>query len=256
MNHLSATFPDPRGHRLRYQYWEDSSAGYGRVALFLHGLGRHSDGFAPVAPSFAAARYKVYALDFPGFGSSPGPRGEGGVVALADAVEALCRRIESSEGRREIDLVAHSLGAIAALLFLKRYPARNLRLAVASPLLFGVPMAAKDETFSAEEGAASLPLDAALPGAFAAELDETAKSLLSDPAFLEGREAAFFVGEADPLVPLDRLARAVDSLPLRSKKVVSFPRERHDLFAGKKADRVAGSIISWFDEARSARAAP
>src|SRR5208337_2094848 len=90
-------------------------------------------------PAFVGARYKVVAPDFAGFGASPGERGAGGALAMADAIEALCRRIESAEGAREIAIVALSMGAIAALLFLKRYPARRIRLAAVSPLLDGHP---------------------------------------------------------------------------------------------------------------------
>ncbi len=258
MNHLSSTFPDPKGTRLRYQCWEESSKGYGRIALLLHGLGRHSGSFPSLVPQLVAARYKVYAFDFPGFGASPGERGAGGAVAMADAVEALYRRIESMEGAREIDLVAHSMGVVAALLFLKRYPARRPDLAAVAPLLFGTPMDARPEAFHEPgEGPAATEAapDASIPAAFAADLDATAKDLLADPGFLEGRKAAFFVGESDPLVPLDRLERAVEGLPLGRKRVVSLPRERHDPFGGRKAERLGSALIAWFDETESGRPA-
>jgi alpha-beta hydrolase superfamily lysophospholipase len=251
VNHLNSFFPDPKGTRLRYQYWEDSSKGYNRVALILHGLGRDSGSYPSLVPALVEARYKVYAFDFAGFGSSPGERGAGGTVAMADAVESLCRRIESTEGAREIDLVAHSMGAVAALLFLKRYPARRARLAALAPLLFGAPMDARLEAFSEAEAAGGLAekaFNAAIPNAFAADLDAAAKALVSDPSFLEGRKAAFFVGESDPLVPLARIRE--------EKRLVSFPRERHDPLAGKRAAEVAKAMIAWFDETRFEHPAP
>lgn len=140
MNHLSAFFPDPKGARLHYQYWEESSKGYDRIALVLHGLGCHSGSYPNLLPPFLAARYKVVAPDFAGFGESPGERGSGGVLAMADAIEALYRRIEATEGGREIAIVSHSIGAIAALLFIKRYPARRVRLVAIAPTLYGVPV--------------------------------------------------------------------------------------------------------------------
>ena len=72
MNHLSSFFPDPKGARLHYQYWEDSSKGYDRVGLVLHGLGYHSGSYPELVPAFVSARYKVIAPDFAGFGASPG----------------------------------------------------------------------------------------------------------------------------------------------------------------------------------------
>ena len=255
MNHLSSFFPDPKGARLHYQYWEDSSKGYDRVAVVLHGLGCHSGSYPALVPAFVAARYKVVAPDFAGFGASPGERGLGGTLAMADAIEALCRRIESAEGAREIEIVAHSMGAVAALLFLKRYPARRIRLAVVSPLLFGIPVDASPETLAEDEAHKKRISDdprhaASMPTALAADLDKTAKELLADPSFLEGRKAAFFVGEDDPLVPFEQLKESVGKLPLKSPHFVTFPRERHDPIGGKRGDKAIAAILSWLDETR------
>ena len=255
MNHLSSFFPDPKGARLHYQYWEDSSKGYDKVALVLHGLGYHSGSYPALLPAFVGARYKVVAPDFAGFGASPGERGTGGAVAMADAIETLCRRIESAEGSREIAIVAHSMGAVAALLFLKRYPARRIRLAVVSPLLFGVPVDASPEALASEEAHKKRISEdpryaASMPNALAADLDKTAKELLADTSFLEGRKAAFFVGEDDPLVPLDRLKESIGTFGLKDARLTTFPRERHDPFGGKHGDLVAQAILSWLDETK------
>jgi pimeloyl-ACP methyl ester carboxylesterase len=255
VNHLSSFFPDPKGARLHFQYWEDSSKGYDRVALVLHGLGYHSGSYPALVPAFVNARYKVVAPDFAGFGASPGERGAGGALAMADSIEALCRRIESAEGAREIEIVAHSMGAVAALLFLKRYPARRTRLAIVSPLLYGIPVEASPEALAEDEEhrkriAGDPRYAASMPNALAADLDKTAKELLADPAFLEGRKAAFFVGEDDPLVPFDRLKETVGTFPLGTTKVASFPRERHDPIGGTRGGQVIAAILSWFDETR------
>ncbi len=261
MNHLSSFFPDPKGTRLHYQYWEDSSKGYDKVALILHGLGYHSGSYASMVPAFVAQRYKVVAPDFAGFGASPGERGSGGVLAMADAIEALYRRIESTEGAREIDIVAHSMGAVAAFLFLKRYPARRTRIAAVAPLLFGVPVDASAEALAEDdehkEWIGKDPLFApSIPNAFAADLDKVAKELLTDPGFLEGRKAAFFVGESDPLVPFDKLRETMEALPLKERRFASFPRERHDPLGGKRGESVRAAILAWFDETRFEYRAP
>jgi alpha-beta hydrolase superfamily lysophospholipase len=225
------------------------------VALLLHGLGYHSGSYPALLPAFVGARYKVVALDFAGFGASPGERGAGGALAMADAIETLCRRIEAAEGTREISIVAHSMGAVAALLFLKRYPARRIRFAAVSPLLFGVPVDASPEALAEDEEhkkkiAEDPRYAASMPNSLAADLDRTAKELLGDPSFLEGRKAAFFVGEDDPLVPLQRLKESVAALPLKEARVTSFPRERHDPIGGRRGDQVAAAILSWLDETK------
>jgi len=248
VNHLSSFFPDPRGRRLRYQYWEPGAKAYSRVALLLHGPARHSGSYPRLLPPLLGAGFKVYALDFAGFGASPGERGAGGLLAMADAVEALCRRIESAELGREIGIVAHSMGAVAALLFLKRYPSRRAGLAALSPLLFGA---------QAEAGPAAAELSgSALPPALAEELGRVAGELLAEPSFLEGRSAAFLVGEEDPLVPRARLEAAVAALPLDPKRILAFPGARHDLLGGEAAEEVAGALIAWFDETKAERPAP
>ena len=261
MNHLSSFFPDPKGMRLHYQSWEASSKSYNKVALVLHGLGCHSGSYPTLVPALVKDNFKVYALDFAGFGASPGQRGAGGTLAMADAIEALCRRIESAEGAREIHLVAHSMGAVAALLFLKRYPARRTRLAAVAPLLFGVPVDATPEALAEDEAhrerlAGDKAFAASIPNALASDLDSAAKALLADPSFLEGRKAVFLVGESDPLVPYDRLKTASEALPLKERRFASFPRERHDPLGGKRGDAVAAAIIAWFSETKFEHKAP
>lgn len=255
MNHLSSFFPDPKGARVHYQYWEDSSKGYDRIAVVLHGLGYHSGAYPALIPGLVAARYKVVAPDFAGFGASPGERGAGGALAMADAIEALCRRIEAAEGAREIEIIAHSMGAVAALLFLKRYPARRIRIAIVSPVFFGVPVEAAPEALAVDEAhrkriAEDPRYAASMPNALAADLDRTVKELLADPSFLEGRKAAFFVGEDDPLVPFEELKALVGKLPLVSPKFSSYPREKHDPIGGKRGGQVIAAIMAWFDETR------
>jgi len=253
VNHVSSSFPDPKGTRLRYQYWEDSAKSYDKIALLLHGIGCHSGSYPLVASEMTKSRYKVVAPDFAGFGASPGERGLGGAVAMADAIEALCRRIEAVEGAREIVLVAHSMGAIAAFLFLKRYPARSLRVAAVAPLFFGVPVDASPELLAEdEEHRARIAADPrfaySMPSKLAADLDRNVKDMLGDPGFLEGRKAAFFVGEADPLVPFERLKETAASLPLKNFRFTSFPRERHDPLGGKRGGQVVDAIKAWIDE--------
>jgi alpha-beta hydrolase superfamily lysophospholipase len=255
VNHLSSFFSDSRGARLRYQYWEDTSKGYDRIALLLHGLGCHSGSYPSLVPAFVAARYKVVAMDFAGFGESPGERGAGGALAMADDVETLVRRIESAEGAREIEIIAHSLGAIAAFLFLKRYPARRSRVAAVAPLLYGVPVDVAPETLAEDEAlrarfAADPRFASSIPASLAGDLDSAAKGLLADPSFMEGRKAGFFVGESDDLVPFERLKETVAGLPLASSSFVSFPRERHEITGGKYGDQAIAAIRAWFDETR------
>ena len=191
MNHLSSFFPDPKGARLHYQYWEDSSKGYDKVALLLHGLGYHSGSYPALVPAFVGARYKVVAPDFAGFGASPGERGAGGTLAMADAIETLCRRIEAAEGtqgdlhrrpfhgRRRGPLVPQALS---------RAP-NQIRRGLPSPLRSACRRFARSSRRGrgAQKKIAEDPRYAAsMPNSLAADLDRTAKELLAR-SLLPGR---------------------------------------------------------------------
>ena len=228
MNHVSSFFPDQRGTRLHFQYWEDSSKGYDRVAILLHGASGDSGSYARLVPAFVAARFKLIALDFEGFGHSPAAAGQVGLTAMADSVESLYRRVEAAERGREIVLVGDSMGAVAALLFLKRHPARRTRLALVAPLVFGAPAGG-----------------AGLSERMAEEVRRVGAELMADPAFLEGRQASFFVGEADEFVPHTDLARLVAELPLAEGGLSTFPEADHHALSGEAAEKMVATILSW-----------
>jgi len=252
MNHLSGSFPDFGGARLHYQYWEDSSGGYDKIAILLHGIGCHSGSYPELTAALVAGRMKVFALDFAGFGASLGERGSGGARAMADAVEVFLRRIESAEGGRECAIVAHSMGAVASLLFLKRYPARMVRLVLVAPLLFGAPaLVLPGELRVGEASATAIPADPLaaqeLPAALREELDSVAE-LLADPSFLAEREIATFVGESDPFVPADALRGAAGTWPVKRGGFASYPRAMHDPVGGESGTRVISDILAWLGE--------
>ena len=139
------------------------------------------------------------------------------------------------------------MGAVAALLFLKRYPARRIRLAVVSPLLFGVPSTPRPRrsprTRPRRIDRRGPRYASSMPNAFAADLDKTAKELLADPSFLEGRKAAFFVGRGRSAGAFRSAQGVGRALPLAAPASPAFPRERHDPIGGKRGDQV--SQRSW-----------
>ncbi|MDP3180179.1 MAG: alpha/beta fold hydrolase [Spirochaetaceae bacterium] len=253
MNHLSGFFPDFGGSRLHYQYWEDSSRGYDKIAILLHGIGCHSGSYPELTAALVAGRMKVFALDFAGFGASLGERGSGGARAMADAVEVFLRRIESAEGSRDCAIVAHSMGAVASLLFLKRYPARKVRLVLVAPLLFGTPaIVLPGDLNEGEPTASKIAADRLaaqdFPAALRADIDSAAGDLLADPSFLAERQVATLVGESDPFVPVDALRGAAGTWPVKRGGFVSYPRARHDLVGGESGSLVISDILAWLGE--------
>lgn len=108
-------------------------AGSGPAVLLLHGLNMGWGQWYPNISEFAK-HFKVYAIDFPGSGSSSSidPHKSDLEKCLVDTVDAFVAR----KNLRQIHVVAHSLGGWVALkLALKEKPYLD-RLVLVSPLGF------------------------------------------------------------------------------------------------------------------------
>ncbi|MDR2525808.1 MAG: alpha/beta hydrolase [Oscillospiraceae bacterium] len=79
--------------------------GRGDAILLLHGWGASAGLYAPLQQRLAK-KYRVLALDFPGFGQSPEPPGAWDVDAYADFVLAFLARLQIES----CALVGHSFG--------------------------------------------------------------------------------------------------------------------------------------------------
>jgi alpha/beta hydrolase fold len=130
---LAATSGASEPGRLRFRSIRTSrgrisimEAGTGSPVLALHGLGGTKGSFLPTVAALAG-RYRVIALDLPGFGDSDKPIGAASdprffasaALGLLDAL-ALDRA----------DVIGNSLGGRVALELALRYPARVGRLAL------------------------------------------------------------------------------------------------------------------------------
>jgi pyruvate dehydrogenase E2 component (dihydrolipoamide acetyltransferase) len=104
----------------------------GAVVLLVHGYGgdRNSWLFLQVP---LAARYRVYALDLPGHGTSSKDVGDGSIGVLAGAVAGVLDAI----GAGRAHLVGHSLGGAAAAAAAARDPGRVSSLTLIAPAGFG-----------------------------------------------------------------------------------------------------------------------
>ena len=116
--------PEPRHHfveanRLRHHLVE--WAGTGPVVLLCHGFLEHARVWDYVAPRLVAAGLHPFALDWRGHGDSEWV-GRGGYYHFADYVADLAGVVDWLGGR--VALVAHSMGAAAALLYAGTEPER------------------------------------------------------------------------------------------------------------------------------------
>jgi pimeloyl-ACP methyl ester carboxylesterase len=111
------------------------------TAIFVHGAANDHGVFALQSRYFAWHGMNVLAVDTPGHGRSQGDPLPS-VEALADWLHQLIETVPV----RDVRLVGHSLGALAALECAARYPDRVARLALLGPAL---PMTVSDDLLAA-----------------------------------------------------------------------------------------------------------
>jgi pimeloyl-ACP methyl ester carboxylesterase len=111
-------------NRLRHHLLEWGETG--PTVLLLHGFLEHGHVWDFVAPRLAAAGFRVLALDWRGHGDSDWI-GAGGYYHFPDYVADLAGIVRALGGR--VALVAHSMGAGAAMLYAGTEPSRVTALA-------------------------------------------------------------------------------------------------------------------------------
>jgi alpha-beta hydrolase superfamily lysophospholipase len=123
-----------RGLRLPGRVWA-AERPRGLIAA-IHGLGEHSGRYAALASDLVAARFTVVAVDLPGHGDAPGPRGDiPSWAAVRDlAVPALFGVLrESGPAGLPHLLFGHSMGGVMALDYALQHPKSLLAVAVSAP---------------------------------------------------------------------------------------------------------------------------
>jgi pyruvate dehydrogenase E2 component (dihydrolipoyllysine-residue acetyltransferase) len=104
----------------------------GDVVLLVHGYGGDRNSWLFLQEPLAA-RYRVYALDLPGHGTSAKDVGDGTPGLLADAVTGVLDAL----GAERAHLVGHSMGGAVALAVAARDPGRIASLTLIAPSGFG-----------------------------------------------------------------------------------------------------------------------
>jgi acylglycerol lipase len=116
------------------QHWQSWTAATTRgVVVLVHGVHEHGGRYAHVAERLAGAGYSTFAVDHPGHGRSPGPRGNvGSLTAAADGVGHLVEVAADLHPDVPVVVYGHSLGGLIALQYLTGTPSGRIRGAVLS----------------------------------------------------------------------------------------------------------------------------
>jgi pyruvate dehydrogenase E2 component (dihydrolipoamide acetyltransferase) len=104
----------------------------GDVILLVHGYGGDQNSWLFLQEPLAA-KYRVYALDLPGHGTSAKDVGDGTLGVLADAVTGVLDAL----GADRAHLVGHSMGGAVTLAVAARDPRRIASLTLIAPTGFG-----------------------------------------------------------------------------------------------------------------------
>lgn len=119
------TFTGWKNQPLAFRHWSAQGERHG-VVVMVHGIGGHSGLFEPVASTLTRQGYALYALDLPGHGHSPGPRGW---IPRWDAFRLSLARfldqVEAEVGCTPTFLLGHSLGGTVVLDLLLSDPSRR-----------------------------------------------------------------------------------------------------------------------------------
>ena len=93
------------------------SEGEGDVILIMHGWEANIPAMLPVH-NILKDKFKVYTIDFPGFGESPEPPETWGVYEYADYIKKFIDRLNIDK----ITLIGHSFGGRISIILANKYP--------------------------------------------------------------------------------------------------------------------------------------
>src|SRR5262245_7772050 len=104
----------------------------------VHGLGDHGGRYAALASDLVRARFTVVALDLPGHGEAPGPRGDmASWTAVRDRIVPLLFTASRGLPGQPLELphvlLGHSLGGVMALDFALAHPREILAVVASAP---------------------------------------------------------------------------------------------------------------------------
>jgi alpha-beta hydrolase superfamily lysophospholipase/thiol-disulfide isomerase/thioredoxin len=275
-------------NELYFQAWQlEQAADEKRVVLLLHDFGAHSSHWQPVVDYLYRRRFTLYAADLAAHGRSSGLRGSiSSLAELADDVVALARRARRDEGVKEVLIVGHGLGALAALKAAAVAPRGIVGVVGIAPLLGGaaplggaasiwgaalgdvmaavypdflVDRTVRDEQLLAGKTglAAQLAADrwahSQISAGAARVLDEVAASGRVEIAPAVRVPVLLVQGDADPIAPTSATQEFFESVG-GAKVLLLVPGARHWPLHDAGAEQTLSSMSAWISDVFAAAA--
>lgn len=245
--------------------------------VIVHGYAEHRGRYAALVDRLEAHGIECHLFDLRGHGGSEGPRGH--VQRFGDYLDDLDRVVSSVRARggaAPLLLLAHSLGGLIALEYVRQHPAACDAFAVSSPFLgpaFRVPRframlagvlshvtprlllgnglnpqwVSRDEAVVAAYAADPLIFSKTTPRWFM-EVTAAQRALITHAEEIATPALFLLAGSdriADHKIALDVFAR----LGSADKQLRTYPELYHEVFNELAAAReeVIGDLLSWLD---------
>ena len=113
-----------------------------RTVILLHGIGNSGIAWRDVVSQLEGKDVRIIVIDLLGFGRSPRPKhAEYDVATQAKSVRLTC--LLRGVAMQKVRVVGHSMGALVAIEYARRYPTRTQSLLLCSPPLYAPPSSRK-----------------------------------------------------------------------------------------------------------------
>lgn len=248
------------------------------LVAIVHGLGEHGGRYAATADALVDRRFSVVALDLPGHGDAPGPRGDfASWIDVRDrmvpAMFTVTRGLPGQPLDLPVVLLGHSMGGVMALDYALAHPKQLLGVVASAPGLrtpappplklalgrvaklvqpsAGFPNGIKDEDISRDAEVVTArrndPLvhDKISPRTYFSFLDAcervmTESRRLQVPTLL-------LQGAADKVVDPKGTLEFTVAAPHELVRLITYRDAYHEIFNDLCRDQVMKDLVGWLD---------
>ncbi len=264
----TGTFQGSEG-RVFYRRWEPADTAE-RIVVFAHGYAEHGGRYAHVADRLTRSQAVVYAADHIGHGKTEGERALiSDFEHVVDDLRSLVELAGKEAGDLPLVMIGHSMGGLLTARYAQRYPE-----SLAGAGFLGAVIG--DWNWAREVLAQpQLPQEPSDPGGMSRD-PETVRAYAEDPLVYHGgykrplleaevvaldrfneqidrltMPVLFLHGEADPFVPVETSARAVEAMPADHKTMKRYPGAKHELVNELNRDEVIADIVHFVENVTS-----